>query len=106
MDARQELKKKIIDWSTKRKWAQKGWSFVLHISLFGSIGCSLAAGAIIQFSNGVDPVFDLKWAPFLTTTAAVLTGITTSGGFERKWRSNRLSRSKADIPTVGPGPAF
>ena len=35
-------------------------------------------------------------ASILTSIAAVLTGIAASGGFEKKWRSNRLSRSAAD----------
>ena len=35
-------------------------------------------------------------ASLLTTLAAVLTAIAASGGFERKWKSNRLSRSRAD----------
>jgi len=32
----------------------------------------------------------------LTSMAAVLTSLAAAGGFERKWRSNRLSRSRVD----------
>ena len=66
------------------------WSSAHHLSLFGSIICSILAGVQIQIFKNPDI------ASVLTAMAAVLTGIAASGGFERKWRSKRLSRSKAD----------
>jgi hypothetical protein len=36
------------------------------------------------------------WAALLTSCAAALSSIAAAGGFQRKWRSNRLSRSKVD----------
>ncbi|MBS3954292.1 MAG: hypothetical protein KGZ88_15195 [Methylomicrobium sp.] len=90
MPEKECLKKSIEDWRNQRNNAQKLWSFVHHLSLFSSIVCSVAAGAILQAS-------DNQTIPsILTSVAAVLTGIAVSGGFERKWRSNRLSRSTAD----------
>ena len=70
--------------------AQRHWSLVHHASLFGSIVCSVAAGAVLQATN------NQILPSILTSIAAVLTGIAASGGFERKWRSNHLSRSAAD----------
>lgn len=35
-------------------------------------------------------------AALLTSCAAALSSISAAGGFQRKWRSNRLSRSKVD----------
>ncbi|PLK37221.1 MULTISPECIES: hypothetical protein [Klebsiella] len=72
---------------------QKNWSFAHHFSIFGSILCSVAAGAILQIK---DPDYS-GVAVVLTTIAAALTAIATAGGFERKWRSNRLSRSEIDL---------
>ena len=89
MEEKKRLKQSIIKWRKERNSAQKMWSGVHHLSLFGSIVCSIAAGAQIQFDH-------FKTATILTAIAAALTGIAASGGFERKWRSNRLSRSKAD----------
>jgi hypothetical protein len=90
MEEKEHLKKSITDWRNARRAAQKRWSGVHHLSLFGSIICSVAATAQIQ-------IFDHpNFASLLTAVAAVLTGIAASGGFERKWRSNRLSRSKGD----------
>ena len=78
-----------------RQWFYKGqkyWSLAHHVSIYGSIICSVAAGAVLQFKFHNDSAI----ATTLTTIAAALTGIATAGGFERKWRSNRLSRSKID----------
>ena len=90
MEEKERLKQSIIKWRSTRNSAQKTWSGVHHASLFGSIVCSVLAGAQLQIYGHPD------FATLLTTIAAVLTGIAASGGFERKWRSNRLSRSKAD----------
>ncbi|MGC3988581.1 MAG: hypothetical protein QM796_02630 [Chthoniobacteraceae bacterium] len=85
----------IIEATKWRNWFYKGqrnWSKVHHVTLFGSVGCSLAAGALLQ----IDKTHYAGLAAILTSMAAALTGIATSGGFERKWRSNRLSRSRVD----------
>jgi hypothetical protein len=78
-----------------RDWFQKGqkyWSIAHHATVFGSIFCSVTAGALLQLKgselNGL--------AAVLTTIAAALTSLAAAGGFERKWRSNRLSRSRID----------
>ena len=90
IEEKERLKQSITDWRNSRYSAQKLWSGVHHVSLFGSIICSVFATAQIQiFENP-------NYASVLATMAAVLTGIATSGGFERKWRSNRLSRSRGD----------
>jgi len=52
----------------------------------------VTAGAVLQLK---DPDYS-GFAAVLTTLAAALTAIATAGGFERKWRSNRLSRSDID----------
>ena len=78
-----------------RGWFFRGqalWSAAHYGSLFGSIICSVAAGALIH--TGLQKYAVLATA--LTSAAAVLTGLGSSGGFERKWRSNRLSRGRID----------
>jgi hypothetical protein len=86
------LKQEATKW---RDWFQKGqknWSAVHHITIFGSIICSVLAGALLQIHSvdlgGISTV--------LTSIAAALTSLAAAGGFERKWRSNRLSRSRVD----------
>lgn len=88
-----DLKRDLLQW---RKWfrnGQRNWSFVHHACLFGSIICSSWAGLLLQS----DDVTHKTHASVLTTLAAVLTAMALSGGFERKWRSNRLSRSRIDM---------
>jgi len=84
-----QLIKKVDNWKSQRLGGQRRWSAVHHVMLFGSIISSLLAGALIQLEYTIA-------AMVCTTVAAVLTGIASSGGFERKWKSNRLSRSRAD----------
>lgn len=80
-----------------RDWFQKGqknWSFLYYSSVYGSIICSIAAGAFLQFKS-----FDYNLpaiSSILTTIAAALTSLSAASGFQRKWRSNRLSRSRVD----------
>jgi hypothetical protein len=77
------------DWFEK---GQKNWSTAHHVTVFGSIICSISAGALLQVKS-----VDLQgFAAVLTTIAAALTSLAAAGGFERKWRSNRLSRSRVD----------
>ena len=83
------LTEQINRWRKERYRAQRRWSAVHHSALFGSIIVSISAGALIQFE-------ETQLATIFTAIAAVLTGIASSGGFERKWKSNRLSRSRAD----------
>ena len=86
------LKHELIYWRKRHNKGQKCWSVAHHVSVFGSIICSISAGALLEVGYE-----NLKqWAPVLTSIAAALTSLAASGGFERKWRSNRLSRSRID----------
>jgi hypothetical protein len=76
------------DWFMR---GQKNWSIAYHSTIFGSIICSVVAGGLLQI-NDLDPGF----ASVLTSIAAALTSLAAAGRFERKWRSNRLSRSRVD----------
>jgi hypothetical protein len=85
------LKQEAEKW---REWfhkGQRGWSVAHHTSTYGAIICSITAGGLLQLSPA--PV---GWAALLTSCAAALSSIAAAGGFQRKWRSNRLSRSKVD----------
>lgn len=86
------LTEKASIWWTRFHKGQIFWSCAHHLSIFGSIICSVASGVLLQINTQEYSVL----ASVLTTIAAALTAIATAGGFERKWRSNRLSRSKID----------
>jgi hypothetical protein len=90
---RNTLNTELQTWHAHYLQGQKAWSFALHISVFGAIVCSILAGIFIQSSS--EP-YAKTIAVTLTAMAAVLSGVSAAGGFERKWRSNRLSRSRVD----------
>ena len=86
------LKQEATKWHDWFQKGQKHWSVAHHATVFGSIGCSVLAGALLQVKSS-----DLAGgAAVLTSIAAALTSLAAAGGFERKWRSNRLSRSRVD----------
>lgn len=82
------LMQEVVKWRAHFYRGQKLWSLVHHASLFGSIVCSVVAGALVQSQPAV--------AAWLSSTAAALTSLALAGGFDRKWKSNRLSRSRID----------
>ena len=87
------LMKIVTHWRDDFKKGQQWWSVAHHGALFSSIACSIGAGAVLELGKDHQTGF----AMVLTSLAAALTGIAASGGFARKWRSNRLSRSRLDI---------
>lgn len=88
---RSQLKEQCEIWQSRYFKGQRWWSFAHHTSVFGSIICSIAAGAFIQVSDDYKIV-----ASTPTAVAAALTAMAAAGGFSRKWRSNRMSRSRVD----------
>jgi hypothetical protein len=89
---REMFKQEAVKWRAWFHKGQRGWSIAHHITIFGSIVCSIVAGAILQAK---EPTYS-GYAAVLTSIAAALTSLAAAGGFERKWRSNRLSRSRVD----------
>lgn len=89
---KEQLRARVTEWRARCHTGQRWWSVAHHGALFGSILSSVAAGALLQVQSQ-------DWvgtAAVLTSVAAALTSLAASGGFERKWRSNRLSRSQLD----------
>ena len=86
------LKEEALRWRSWFNKGQKNWSAVHYTAVFGSIIFSVVAGAVLQFK----PSDSTGIATVLTSLAAALSSMTAAGGFERKWRSNRLSRSRID----------
>jgi hypothetical protein len=85
------LKQEASMWRDRFYEGQRSWSTAHHVSAFGSILCSVGAGALLQIA-----ALPVGYAAVLTSFAAALSSIAAAGGFQRKWRSNRLSRSRVD----------
>jgi len=78
------------------RWTRM-WSVAHHGSLFLAALLSAAAALVLQLKSitwSADTKADA--AAVLAASAAVLGGISSAGGFARKWRTNRLTRSKLE----------
>ena len=87
----------------------KWWSVVYHAFLFLGLILTLLAAFLAKFES--NPHGDSEearkaaaarskryqsWAPFLVLAAAILTGISTAGGFGGKWKANRHARARLE----------
>ena len=95
-DDREELKREIQYLLKRRRAGQKAWSFAHHVSLFGTAIISVAIGYIVQLKTPLFSVSNANLSTGLAFCAAVLATLAANGGFERKWRANRLSRGRLD----------
>ncbi|MGT2471639.1 hypothetical protein [Paraburkholderia terrae] len=78
-------------WRKRYNHGEIGWSIAHYGCVFLAIFLSVAAAAVLQL-----PSKETGVATFLTSLAAALGSLGAAGGFESKWRSNRLSRSEID----------
>src|SRR5580704_13366578 len=88
---KEHLRSEVKKWRALFYNGQRLWSIAHHTALFGAVLCSVVVAALLQSSPGNAGI-----ATVFTSVAAALSGIAASGGFDRKWRSNRLSRSRLD----------
>ena len=88
---KEALRQEALKW---RNWFGKGqrlWSFAHHTAILGRFcaawwwaGCCRCRTRPEGLLHGVD------------LGGAALSSLAAAGGFERKWKSNRLSRSRVD----------
>jgi hypothetical protein len=96
-DERTALREEIAHWCRRWRGGQMAWSFAHHISLFGATVVSITTGFILQLDQDLFGHLSNKTvSTLLALGAAVLSGMAAVGGFERKWRANRLSRGRLD----------
>lgn len=82
-----------------RRWAlgQRAWSLAHHGALFGASVLSVGVGFIVQLkSELLTALPNQSLSTFLAFLAAALSAVAGGGGFERKWRANRISRARLD----------
>lgn len=63
-------------------------------TLLVSIVASAAAAVIPRLQGFSDPIYPKNLTSILAGLAAVLISLSTAGGFGKRWRACRLSRSK------------
>lgn len=96
------LQSRINDMLKSETWWTQFWSLVYHGSTFSAALASALAVLVLQLKT-------LPWTPdtradiaaILAMIASFLGAITASGGFERKWRINRLTKSTLEQLQIG-----
>ena len=73
----------------------KSWSGIYHGCLFSSIIASAVATLFLKLEI-LKNTYQSDIAASLALLAAILTAMTAEGGFNRKWRANRVSRSRTE----------
>jgi hypothetical protein len=77
------------------RWYARGqrlWGLAHYLALFVSI-ISSGMAALIPQLQGFNSDFQKNLTSILAGMAAVLISLSTAGGFGKKWRANRLSKS-------------
>jgi hypothetical protein len=77
----------------------KMWSLAHHGVLFGSAIASASAAVIVQLQDVPIrvPLSPTDLSTLLAALAALLATTAAVGGFERKWRANRVSRTRMEL---------
>ncbi|MEM8951830.1 MAG: hypothetical protein AAGA21_08410 [Pseudomonadota bacterium] len=76
------------------KLSTKFWSFLHHSFLFGAALLSACAALILTIDNPSLFISDADLAAILSAIAAFMGVISGSGGFQRKWETNRETLSE------------
>jgi hypothetical protein len=96
-DERADLEQQIEDWRKRWYRGQRAWSVAHHGALFGASVLSAAVGSIVQVGGETIVGLPAKaLSTLMAFVAASLAAIAGAGGFDRKWRANRLSRGTLD----------
>jgi hypothetical protein len=93
------LKTDLKKWRNRFQYGSVFWGMAHHITAYGTALLSIFVVVIVQRPNtwtlwglGKD-----DFSVWLALFAALLAVVAAMGGFERKWHSNRLSRSSIDL---------
>jgi hypothetical protein len=72
------------------------WSIAHHSFLFGAAILSAAAALILQLKSGISDPARSDWASVCAAIASVIGVVSAIGGFDRKWRTNRLTKARLE----------
>jgi hypothetical protein len=75
---------------------QRLWSLTHHATLFISALSSAAAAVIPQLEGFASGTVQKNLTSILAGSATVLISLNTAGSFGKKWRANRVSKSKVE----------
>lgn len=112
LDEREAVTTQVENWFHWSSRGSKTWSCLHHATYALASVLSLIVAFILQLpgADGGDPGFDANlWGGVLALTAAILSTVSGNAGFERKWKANRLTRSKVNqlkIDLTEPAPDY
>jgi len=90
----------LVDKIEKRKTrydrGSHWWSVAHHSSLYLAAGFSAASALLLKLDSLRHWHYATDVAATASSVAALLGTIAASGGFERKWRANRISRGRIE----------
>lgn len=89
------FKTELNKWQTWFSRGTKQWGFAYHFCLYGTVILTLLVGFLTQI--GVDAFYsDKKFIAALSFLATLFSTLIAKGGFDRKWRINRINKGKID----------
>ena len=92
-DERERLRSYVLsELRAETRWT-KLWSFAHHSFLFGAAILSGTAALTLQLKTGLQDPARTDLASLLAAIASVMGVVAAVGGFERKWRTNRLTKA-------------
>lgn len=84
----------------RRRWAHwgtLGWSAAFHLFFGVSVATGILVAAISGKTVTMAEVRVSDYVPLLALIGSMASAIGVFGGFERKWKANRITRSELDI---------
>lgn len=93
-----ELKAKIEKQRFRAAVGQRLWSFAHHAATFGAVSLSLGVAGVSEATDfEIQGLHKEKLIVIASVISAILAAIAAKGGFERKWITNRMTRSKLEL---------
>ena len=90
VQGKQDFQRRVSkDLSDATLWT-KLWSAVHHSFLFGGAALSAVAAIVLQLDLPTSGISTTNLATLIAGAAALTSTIAGTGGFARKWRTNRL----------------
>ncbi len=93
-EERTQLESRVAsEYKNEKLWV-KLWSLIHHSFLFGGAVFSALAALVLQLTWSIPSVNSVDLGTILAAAGALAGTIAGVGRFERKWRTNRLTRNR------------
>ncbi len=101
LDWRNELKKIVAEQEARFQVGKSRWYFWYYGSMYGAVLFSASSALVLKFDMALlKGVWQTDAAALLATLAAILGTVSSTGNFERRWRTSRQARTTMQKLTV------